>query len=85
MVTGADLSVDLLRYLLDENARLLFGAFGVGEDGTIVLQHSVVGDSLDKVELESSVQAVLSLGDRYDDEIVDRFGGHRAFDSRRTA
>lgn len=81
VVTGLDHTAELCEFLLAENADLLFGAFAL-KDGTVILKHSVVGDSdkLDPTELESSVRAVLTLADEYDDEIVERFGGLRAID-----
>jgi hypothetical protein len=39
-----------------------------------------VGSTIDKKELEASVIAVLEIADKYDDEIVKRWGGKRALD-----
>jgi hypothetical protein len=39
-----------------------------------------VGSTCNQKELETSVRAVLEIADRYDDEIVERWGGQRALD-----
>ena len=83
LVTGAELTPDLMRYLLQKNAELRFGAFGVDEDGDILFEHSIVGSSCDKGELKASVLAVLVTADKYDDEIVARWGGERMLDRMR--
>ena len=80
VVTEVDPSEDLYRFLLEQNADLLFGAFGLKDQNNVIFKHSIVGETIDPGELESSVQAVLTLADQYDDEIRDRFGGHRATD-----
>jgi Putative bacterial sensory transduction regulator len=72
--------VDLLNYLLRENHEMRFGAFSVSKGGDIVFEHTIVGSTIDKKELESSVLAVLEIADKYDDEIVERWGGKRALD-----
>jgi len=83
LVTGAELTPDLMRYLLRENADMRFGAFGVDQDGDILFEHSIVGSSCDKGELKASVLAVLATADKYDDEIVARWGGERMLDRMR--
>jgi hypothetical protein len=82
VVSGAELSQDLTRYLLEENAKLRFGAFSVDSDGDIVFEHGIVGSSCDKKELKASVMAVVTTADKYDDEIVRRWGGQRALDRK---
>lgn len=80
VVTGAELSRELLHYLLLENGRLNFGAFGVDEDGDIFFEHNIVGSTCDKEELKTSVLSVVLVADEYDDKIVERWGGSRALD-----
>lgn len=77
LVTDVELSPDLLMYLLRENDRMRFGAFGVDPDGDIFFEHAIVGSSVDKAELKSSVMAVAITADQYDDKIVERWGGQR--------
>jgi hypothetical protein len=80
VVTGAELKPDLMRYLLEENAKMVFGAFGISPDSEILFEHSIVGSTCDMKELEASVKAVMEIADDYDDKIVDRWGGKRALD-----
>ena len=80
VVVGAELKPDLMRYLLEENAKMIFGAFGISPDNEILFEHSIVGSTCDMKELESSVKAVMDIADEYDDRIVDRWGGKRALD-----
>lgn len=80
VVTGAELSPDLMRYLLRENTVMRFGGFGIDDVGDILFEHTIVGSTCDKKELEASVAAVLEVADEYDDKIVERWGGKRALD-----
>ena len=82
----ADVAVteELMRYLLTYNLRLIFGAFGlaIGEDGkaTVVLSHSILGDSMSRDELYASVSAIARVADDLDDPMVKAFGGQTARD-----
>ena len=80
VVLDVEPSDELHRYLLEENGKLLFGAFSLSSDGIVVLRHSILGDSLDPEELAASVDVVLTTADEYDDVIVERFGGRTALD-----
>jgi len=80
VVTGADLTPDLMKYLLNETADMRFGGFGLDNDGDILFQHAIVGSRADKEELRASVMAVIITADEYDDKIVARWGGQRALD-----
>ena len=82
VVSGATLSEDLMRWMLERNAEALWGAFGVDEDGEIVIDHSINGPTCDKEDLRASVLGVIFSADRYDDEIVSRWGGERALDRK---
>jgi hypothetical protein len=83
VVTGIELTAELMRFLLHENAGMRFGAFGIDEDGDVIFEHSIVGSTCDQRELESSVTAVAATADEYDDRIVSRWGGERALDQIR--
>jgi hypothetical protein len=83
VVTGAELTPELMRYLLTENAGMRFGAFGLDEEGDIIFEHTIVGSTCDQKELESSVVHVARTADDYDDLIVERWGGERALDQVR--
>jgi hypothetical protein len=80
VVSGAELTPDLLHYLLRENDTMLFGAFGIDGDNDIFFEHSIVGTTCDKEELRASVLAVGYTADKYDEEIVSRWGGLRAIE-----
>jgi Putative bacterial sensory transduction regulator len=80
VVSDVTLTEDLLNYLLRENHEMRFGGFSVSKSGDILFEHTIVGSTIDKKELESSVLAVLEIADKYDDEIVARWGGKRALD-----
>jgi hypothetical protein len=80
VVTDLQPTPELYEYLLRLNADQQFGAFALDADNDIVLSHTIIGDTLDPEELRSSVEAIARSADRYDDEIVERFGGLRAKD-----
>ena len=80
VATDIELKPDLMRFLLEENAKMMFGAFGVDVNGDIIFEHTIVGSTCDKKELESSVRAVLEVSDDYDDKIIEQWGGKRALD-----
>ncbi len=83
VVTDVELTPELLHYLLTRNEGMPFGAFAVDRDGDILFEHSIVGSTCDRKELEASVKAVLATADQYDDEIVERWGGRRALEEER--
>ncbi|WP_448380454.1 T3SS (YopN, CesT) and YbjN peptide-binding chaperone 1 [Gloeomargarita sp.] len=80
VVKGAELKPELLQYLLRKNTEIPFGAFGIDEDGDILLEHAIVGSTCDRKELETSAKSIMEMADRYDDEISALAGGQRAAD-----
>jgi hypothetical protein len=80
VVTGAELTAELMHFLLRENDRMTFGAFGIDADGDIFFEHTIMGSTCDHNELRSSVSAVVLIADEYDDNIIARWGGKRAID-----
>lgn len=76
-ITNVDveLSDELTRFLLTENADLVFGGFEAIEPGRVGLTHTLLADHLQRKELEAALSAVVSTADRYNDEIKARFGG----------
>jgi len=80
VVTGAELTPELMKDLLRRNLGTRFGAFGLNEQGAIMFVHTIVGSSCDKNELKASVRGVLATADQSDDEIIARWGGQRATD-----
>lgn len=80
VVTDISESSELDSYLVRENAKMRFGAFGIDQDGDVVFEHAIVGSTCDKGELKASVLAVMLTADKYDEEIVSRWGGRTALD-----
>jgi len=82
VVVDVDVTEQLMRYLLTHNLRLILGAFGLargeGDKGTVILTHTILGDSMDRDELYGSVSAIARVADDLDDQIVTAFGGQTA-------
>jgi len=81
LVTDVELTPDLLLFLLQENDRMRFGAFGIDSENDIFFEHTILGSMLDQVELQSSVLAVAATADQYDERIIERWGGTRLLES----
>ena len=75
VVREVETTPDLMHYLLHENAKLVLAGFQINDDGTIVVKHSILGSTCDKAELKASIMSVLFTADKYDDQIVSRWGG----------
>ena len=84
VVVDVDVTEQLMRYLLTYNLRLILGGFGLargeGDKGTILLTHTILGDSMDREELYASVSAIARVADDLDEQIVTAFGGRTALD-----
>lgn len=80
VVSGGDITPELMKFLLRKNAELHFGAFGLLFDDTVIFAHTIAGANIDANELLTSVKSVAVIADHYDDEIVSMAGGRRALD-----
>lgn len=84
VVVDVEVTEQLMRYLLAYNLRLIMGGFGLtrgeGNKGTVLLTHTILGDSMDREELYGSVSAIARVADDLDDQIVTAFGGQTALD-----
>ncbi len=80
LVTGANIDLDLAKFLLRKNAELHYGAFGLLFDDTITFSHAITGANLDENELLTTINSVATIADYYDDIIVEMAGGKRAID-----
>ncbi|MER3328221.1 MAG: YbjN domain-containing protein [Candidatus Kapaibacterium sp.] len=80
VVKNAHVDDKLKNFLLRANSELKFGAFGLLFDDTITFQHSILANDFSEVDLKSSINAVASVADYYDDIIVEKAGGKRALD-----
>lgn len=82
VVVDMDVTEGLMRYLLEYNLKLVLGGFGLSIDehgkGAVVLTHTILGDTMDKEELYTSVSAIARVADDLDDKIVEMFGGKTA-------
>ncbi len=81
VATEVEIRDDLLRYLLNQNYSFRFGGFSMADDGDIKFHVTLLGGSCEQNELNLALTEVLESADRYDDLIVDRWGGRRASDS----
>jgi hypothetical protein len=81
VVVGAAVTAELSAFLLRENARTPFGAFGVLFVNTITFGHAIAGAHLDLNELRTTVRHVAFMADEYDDMIREIAGGYRAVDA----
>ena len=80
VVTGAEQSAELHKFLLEANLSVRFGAFAVDQAGDIAFTHAILGEGLTTDALMFTVVGVAQIADEYDDLIVQRFGGQRASD-----
>jgi hypothetical protein len=78
-ITNVDLQLsdELTRFLLTENASVGFGGFEANESGKVAFSQTLLGgrDLLQRHELAAVLAGVASAADRYNDEIKLRFGG----------
>jgi hypothetical protein len=73
---GIQVDEELTRFVVTENARLVFGALAVDEQlPAVVLGHTLLGEFLNRVELETALDALAASADELDDRIATRFGG----------
>jgi hypothetical protein len=82
VVVDLDVSEELMRFLLTYNLKLILGGFGlsIGENGkgSVLLTHTILGDTMTRDELYASVTAIARVADDLDDSIVTSFGGKTA-------
>jgi hypothetical protein len=78
VVNQVELSPGLMRYLLKENDKMRFGAFGLDSDENIYFEHTMVGSACNKDGLKGSILAVVITADQYSQQVIDRWGGERA-------
>ncbi|MGH9966990.1 MAG: hypothetical protein ACREBG_04020 [Pyrinomonadaceae bacterium] len=78
VVKGAKITPDLMLFLLRQNEKEVFGAFGLDGDNTIMFRYSFVATTCERKEFEISTMAVLTNPGLVSDEIVAKWGGQRA-------
>ena len=75
-----EVSTELLRFLLKQNDVFRFGGFSMADDGDIRFQVTLLGASCEQNEFKLALAEVLETSDRYDDQIVQKWGGRRTTD-----
>jgi hypothetical protein len=75
LVTGGTISPEVMRWMLEKNVELHFGALGLLFDDTIVYSHTLPGCDLSRKEFEATIRTVATIADHYDDELVGMTGG----------
>jgi len=82
VVNGAELTHSLLKKLLLMNSEdLRFGKFGIDKNGYIVLDHVMLGSTLDKEELVCAVKEIGMMADELDDMLVKHYGGKTSIET----
>ena len=81
VLSDVDLSDGLAVKVVELTAQTPFGAFA-HLDGRRELwfQHAILGDDLDRVELEAAIGIVADIADGWDDRLAEEFGGLRYAD-----
>lgn len=65
----------------DINKQYFFGKLNYfSQDKSLVFEHFLLGDYLDKEELNSAVLSLAFIADKIDDELKEKFGGKRFVD-----
>jgi hypothetical protein len=75
LVSGGTITQDVMRWMLEKNVDLHFGALGLLFDDTIVYSHTLPGCDLSRKEFEATIRTVATIADHYDDELVAMTGG----------
>ena len=70
LFTEANLTHEVMEFLLRKNAELHFGAFGLLFDNTITFSYTLVGSNMDENEFATALNSVAIISDYYDDEII---------------
>jgi len=82
VVTGAETTPELTKYLLNANQNFRFGAYAMDDVGDILFTHAFYGENLSRDALLYTVYGVARVADDSDDQIVQRFGGQRGVDRK---
>jgi hypothetical protein len=81
VLSDVELSDELALELLRLASERPFGSYSyVPSRREVWFQHAILGDDLDRVELESAIEVVADTADGEDDALAQRFGGRRYAD-----
>jgi hypothetical protein len=84
VVQNVEPTYELLQELLRLNSEVALGAFSL-VDRDVFFSHSILGRRLRPEQLIASLEAVATIADEYDEQIVQKYGGVTALDSLRRA
>jgi hypothetical protein len=81
VLSDVELTDDLALELLRLSTERPFGGYSyVPSRREVWFEHAILGDDLDRVELESAIEIVADTADAHDDMLAQRFGGRRYAD-----
>ena len=81
VLSDVELSEELALELMRLSGERPFGTYSYQPGRREVwFEHAILGDDLDKVELESAIEVVAETADGQDDVLAERFGGQRYAD-----
>lgn len=80
LVSGGNITAEVMKWLLQKNVELHFGGFGLLFDDTVVYSHTLPGINLTRESFEATIRTVATIADHYDDEVATMAGGVLARD-----
>ncbi|PZU92180.1 MAG: hypothetical protein DCE90_18755 [Pseudanabaena sp.] len=80
VATEVTIKEDLLHFLLKQNDTFRFGGFSMADEGDIRFHVTLLGACCQKNEFELAIKEVLESADKFDDVIVETWGGRRSTD-----
>ena len=76
---GVTVNGDLAMFIATENAKFIFGRLALyPEQAAVGFEESLLGTFLNRAELQVAIAVASTMANKYDDEIMQRFGGHKA-------
>ena len=80
LASGCNVDEKLMKWLLQKNVELHFGALGLMFDDTILYSQTLPGCNITREAFEATVRTVATIADHYDDEIIAMAGGKMSHD-----
>jgi hypothetical protein len=81
LASGCNATPELMKWLLQKNVELHFGAMGLMFDDTVVYSQSLPGCNMNREAFEATIRTVARIADHYDDEVIAMGGGERGGDA----
>jgi hypothetical protein len=76
---GVTVNADLAMFIATENSHFIFGRLALyPEQAAVGFEESLLGTFLNRAELQVAIAVASNMANKYDDEIMQRFGGHKA-------